>query len=342
MKKLIYYITDHGRGHATRSVAIIRELQKLNIEIIIRNSNANNFLQNSLPDIKIIPGLTDIGPDIKSNGISIDKQKTEITINNWIDRLNKISKAESEIIKKIEPDLIISDISAMPFLAATKTNTNSIAISNFSWYDVLKFLPSNKLEFLKDAYDKASFAIQIPLGTSMEHFKNKQKIGLVSRIPSLSKKKIREHFKIMNNEIVVLFALGRSDIEVNCKYLKNVKTLSMNTTVSNSNHIQLSDWNEGQEIVASADLVICKCGYGLISECLTNGIPFCYVSDDNHIEQQAISNELYKMGLDNRISFDDLKNFEINEKYKKIMATAQKKSLDNESATNLILQHLKN
>ena len=230
----------------------------------------------------------------------------------------------------------------MPFLAASKTNNNSIAISNFSWYDVLKFLPSSKLEFLKDAYNKATFAIQLPLGTSMEHFKLKQKIGLVSRILSLPKKKIREQLKIKDNEIVILFALGGSDIEVNCKNSKNVRILSMNTTVSNSNHIQLSDWNEGQEIVAAADLVICKCGYGLISECLTNGIPFCYVSDDNHMEQQAISKELYKIGLDNRISFDDLKNFEINEKYEKIMASAQKKSLDNESAINLILQYLKN
>lgn len=342
MKKLIYYITDHGRGHATRSVAIIRELQKLDIEVIIRNSNVVNFLQHSLPGTKIISGLTDIGPSLNNDGVSIDEQKSKIAIKNWIDKLDETSSTESQIIKKHEPDLIISDISAMPFLAAAKANKNSIAISNFSWYDVLKFLPTNALEILRDAYDKSNLAIQLPIGTPMTHFKTKRKIGLVSRVSSSPREELRKKFKIRSNDIAILFALGGSDVQVNCKYSENIKILSMNTIITNPNHVRLSDWDEGQEVVASADLVICKCGYGLISECLTNGVPFCYVSDDNHLEQQAMSQELSKMGLINRVSFDDLRNFEMNEKYEKIMANVRKEPIDNISAVKNIFEFLKN
>ena len=72
MKKLIYYITDHGKGHATRSVSIIRKLQEYDLDIIIRNSNAINFLQKSLPGIQIKEGLTDVGPILNSDEISIN------------------------------------------------------------------------------------------------------------------------------------------------------------------------------------------------------------------------------------------------------------------------------
>ena len=38
MKKILYYVTDHGLGHLTRSISIIREFDE-NVEFIIRNSN---------------------------------------------------------------------------------------------------------------------------------------------------------------------------------------------------------------------------------------------------------------------------------------------------------------
>ena len=47
MKKIIFYITDHGKGHATRSIAIIRELQK-DYEVIVRNSNSEDLIKQSL------------------------------------------------------------------------------------------------------------------------------------------------------------------------------------------------------------------------------------------------------------------------------------------------------
>ena len=46
MKKIFYYITDHGKGHATRSIAIIKELQK-NFDVFIRNSIAQDMIQSA-------------------------------------------------------------------------------------------------------------------------------------------------------------------------------------------------------------------------------------------------------------------------------------------------------
>ena len=38
MKKILYYVSDHGKGHATRSIAIIQEMLKHNIEVNVRNT----------------------------------------------------------------------------------------------------------------------------------------------------------------------------------------------------------------------------------------------------------------------------------------------------------------
>ena len=96
MKKIVYYITDHGKGHATRSVAIIRELQKLGIDVIVRNSNCKELIQNSIPGINIISSRTDVGLVVKKDGISVDKDKSKYEMNDWIQSLNKNARKEKE------------------------------------------------------------------------------------------------------------------------------------------------------------------------------------------------------------------------------------------------------
>jgi len=49
----------------------------------------------------------------------------------------------------------------------------------------------------------------------------------------------------------------------------------------------------------------------MISECITNGIPFLYISDNNHLEQKVISEKLIKKGFSNRIIKKDLDNIVI-------------------------------
>jgi len=124
LKTILYYITDHGLGHASRSVAIIRELQKFDVRIILRNSNNINFLKSSLPSIEILDGVTDVGPVIAKDGISIDKQKSRLALKNWIEDMDENIKKEKDLIIKYNANLVISDISAVPLNAANLAKKN--------------------------------------------------------------------------------------------------------------------------------------------------------------------------------------------------------------------------
>jgi uncharacterized protein (TIGR00661 family) len=337
MKKIIYYITDHGLGHATRAVALIRELQSLNYEIIVRTSINENFIQKSLSRIKIQSGITDVGPTINDDGMSIDVTKSKPNIEKWIEEIPKIACKEIDFLKKTNPSLVISDISAMPFFATKRLNITSLAISNFSWYDGLKFLSSEHLNSLKNFYDYADYAIKLPFGTPMKHFKNRIETGILTRKPTSSELEIREKFGLNKQDFVITIALGNSkkslffDFGNNCKIIsfdKNIKT--------DSALIQLDNWIEGQDIISISNLVICKCGYGLISECVTNGIPFYYVYDTEHLEQKSISDELNSKNIGNVIS---LKNTEPNYFSMQSINKLQfppKEKIDNKNIVNTI------
>ena len=89
----------------------------------------------------------------------------------------------------------------------------------------------------------------------------------------------------------------------------------LETPINSDNVKYIKPWIEGQNIVSASDLVICKCGYGMISECLTNETPFLYISDDNHLEQKAISEQLEEMGFENRLTEKDLDNLVLNKEF---------------------------
>ena len=342
MKKILYYITDHGKGHATRSIAIIQEILKYNIEVIVRNTNALDFFKQSLPDTKIIPGRTDVGSTIKKDGFSIDKIETKKNQIKWIHDFEKNLLGEKQIVNKINPDLIVSDISAIPFLVSKKVSVPSIAISNFSWYDVLNFLPSTELAELKSAYDAADLAIQLPLGTSMNHFDNKIKVGLVSRTSNLSKQQFNKMFGMNGYKHSVLFALSGSNFRISYKKSKNVKVFTMNTKVEGTlDHDDYTNFINGHDLVSNSDLVICKCGYGVISECLTSGVPFYYIVDDEHIEQKSISHELERMGLTNRITLNDINDIILSEDKLESLKSLHKPN-DITNIVNKLIEFIKN
>jgi uncharacterized protein (TIGR00661 family) len=342
MKRVLYYITDHGRGHATRSIAIIKELQKCNIDVIIRNSNLENFLKNSLQNTKILSGKTDIGPKIKPDGFSIDIKKSKKDIHFWIKDLKNTAEMENENISKIKPDLIISDISVMPFLTAKNNKINSIAISNFSWFDVLKFLDSLDLEILKNTYNFSDLAIQLPFGTSMSHFKNKIKVGVVARKPTRSIKNIRNKLKLKDHESLVSFATGESKVKINCDFKKDVKILCMDSKITGPNIIKLPKSIPSQDAISASNLVIGKCGYGLISECSTNGIPFYYLGDNNHLEQNAMMKEISKSKIGKRISLAELENINFNNEIIKNLPKVTNLPFDNQNVSNKINEFLYN
>jgi len=303
-------VTDHGLGHATRTVALIRKLECLNFKFILRTSQNELFFKKSLKNLEIFSGKTDEGPIINKDGISINKIKSKIKIENWIENIPKTAKKELVFLKKINPDLVISDISPMPFLATNSLKIPSVAISNFSWYDVLNFISRKHQNLLKTFYDYADYALKLPFGTPMDHFKNKINCSLLVRNNTSSKIKLRKELGFTKHDFLITIALGNHNKLFKLNFDDNHKIISFDRNIKTNNKLlYLENWIEGQNIISISDLVICKCGYGLISECIANKIPFYYVYDENHLEQKAMNDELILKSIGKKLS---LKNLETN------------------------------
>lgn len=310
--KILYYVTDHGLGHASRTVAIIRELKKKKIQITIRSNDPFGFLKKSLPEIKIISGQTDFQPIMsKKNGMLFNQSKTKTNLSNWIKQMPELIKKESIIIKKIQPNIIVSDVSFMPILTAYENGIQSILVSSFVWNESLK-ISNNLKNYIKNSYKNADVVLRLPLGTPM-NFQNIHKMGIVARHPTLSRKQIRKRLGVKPNEKLILISLSGKE-KIRLKYSKHIKILDV-SDYSTIKKNDVKNLTEGQNLIAAADLVICKCGYGFVSECLTNKTRFFYVLEPKHIEANSIHKELQKLGMKNKISVKFLLKTIINDEF---------------------------
>ncbi len=301
--KILYYVTDHGLGHSTRTVAIVRELLK-HSDVIIRSNDPYQLLKKSLPNTKIFHGLADFLPvmDLK-NTMKFQKKKTTELMLCWVKQMPILVQNESKFVQRIKPDLIISDMSFMPIIVSKENNIKSIVISNFVWNDVLD-LPQNITKFIYDSYTNATKIIKLPFGTNMK-FKNTVSLGLAARKITVKKEEIRNNLGVKRKQKLVLLSIGNLVTKLTINNSQNMKIIDL-SDYEKIRKLKNLDLTEGQNLINAADLVICKCGYGFISECLTLGTNFNYLLDRNHKEALQIHNGLIDNGLNNEIKIKQI------------------------------------
>lgn len=309
MKRIIIYVSDHGYGHASRTVALVRNLLKRkNSEITIKNSSAYNFLKTSLPRTTIEKIITDVGPlyDWTKNKVDMD-----LTISNYLKFIKNeqswISK-ESSSFKKKPADLIIADISPMALRLAEQVRCQALSISNFSWIDILEKLPAhqnkkNVLEWLKESFPLAEFAIKLPLSMKLHGYPRIKESGLLSRNLTSSRKNILQNFGMGTYPISSY--LGEYKTKIFTKNRStNVIELRGGNIFLNDKRIK-NEFYEGQNIVAISQLVVTKIGYGIMSDCLKFRRPMILISRGNYPENESLRKEIEKFSIAKILDIND-------------------------------------
>ncbi len=349
MKRIVIYVSDHGFGHASRVIGLVRQLQQRNCEIIIKNSNAYDFLKSHLPNNKIIKLKTDVGPisDIFSN--NPDYEKTFSLYDNWINDQQKWLNKEIKFYKNKKIDLIISDISPISIKLANILHIPSVTIANFTWIDILEKFPHNKnknkiLNWLKDSSEMTDLCIKTPLHMKLNGMKRTKKCSLLCRNITKSNKDILKKLKLNHKPITVYFgnnSLPKINITTN-KLKTNIIYLLQNNIKINNKIIKNRE--ESQNIISASNLVISKPGYSIISECINSLCPIFLIPRKNYPEDKVLYEQSKKLGIaqildlekeNNSIkitefNFKELRNNIKVEQIKKIQELPKASSLINE------------
>lgn len=323
MKKIAYFISSHGFGHAARASAVMNELNKLGkYQFVIFSEVPIWFFQETLKflfDYKIYK--TDVGL-IQNDPFNEDLKETIKALEKIFpvasDELLELSK----ILFKLKIDLVICDISPIGILAANSASIPSLLIENFTWDWIYKPYQEQFPEFtrfsnyLQEIFNKSSFHLQT------EPICNRRKkyplINPIFREPTKKRTQVRNELGVGQNELLVLITMGGIPFiipdSLSFTGYKNLKIVIPGANVKNEtvfeNILFLPHHHHyfHPNLVHASDIVIGKIGYSTIAETFSADLPFLFISRkgfresfylEEFVKKRMIGKEIKHNFLDN-------------------------------------------
>src|SRR5439155_27203788 len=132
---LVFYISGHGFGHATRDLEVISHLQQQHpeIRIVIRSSVPPWFVERSTRgSVEIQSCETDTGV-AQIDSLQLDERATVKRAQAFYRDFAARVEIEARVLGDLGASLVVGDIPPLAFAAAARVRVPSIALANFTW-----------------------------------------------------------------------------------------------------------------------------------------------------------------------------------------------------------------
>jgi L-arabinokinase len=297
-------------------VAICNELSK-NVRITFRTTLPEAFFRKEVRrDFSYAPASFDCGC-IQKDSLSIDIEKTLFTYRAIAARNVSLLESEAQWCKTQKADAIVSDIVPFAFDVAQACGIPSAAVANFTWYDIYKqyvlLFPGYQPELDKilAQYASATLALALEPAMPMTFFKKFKAVPLVgrqgrNRRAEIVKKYARgalaadKHLGLMyfGQPGIAGLDLGKLPDFIDWEFLG---ISLIHDAPSNYHCVPKTDFSY-QDLAASADLMICKIGYGAVTEAMIHGTPMLYLPRDDFAEYPFLDAAVRSWGGGYRLS----------------------------------------
>src|SRR5690606_20000635 len=137
-RPVIYYVSGHGLGHASRACQVIKALPAHQPVIVKSMAPADFFRRESgRPDLAVVPKRFDIGAVQKSNR-EIDWGQTLAQAGELLEQSEAIAQDEAKYLLKVNAAGVVCDVPPLPLYAASLAGIPACLVANFTWVDIYK------------------------------------------------------------------------------------------------------------------------------------------------------------------------------------------------------------
>lgn len=273
---ILFYITNHGYGHASRNVPIMEELIKRGNKIYVKSDDIRiDFLKRNLSDynnIQYYDDICEVGLILEAGRMKPDVETMRLAIEDDKKKWPEIIERESLFIKNNRIQLVVSDTVAVGIRAAKRAGVKSIIVGNFDWALIYSAYYKKEIwNHYLESYKMAEMAIWYELHNKKIdcHNENCVEASLLSRSIDYSE---AERIKESYDRPIVFVSLGGSaalekKIDVSNLEYEFIVTQGLNLCGDNV-HVLPSDMINTMDYIAASKYVISKGGWSTVAEIL--------------------------------------------------------------------------
>ena len=332
---IVFYVSGHGFGHASRSVEVINAIlaRRPETRIGVRTA-APRWLFDLTVKGKITFSTleTDTGV-VQIDALTLDEADSIRRASAFHSDLVTRAASETRVLRELGAGLIVGDVPPLAFAVGASAGIPSIAISNFTWdwvyadYPRVRLAPS-LLPSIRGAYSKASMALRLPMWGGFESFSNVKDIPFIARHATRTREEVCKALRLPTDKPIVLASFGGyglpgldTDLVAKFKKYTTVTTANlpmgrgrkeMPTAERKGSFISVNEeamYDAGvryEDLVGAAEVVVTKPGYGIIAECIANDAAILYTSRGHFPEYDVLVEEMPKYARSAFIGHDDL------------------------------------
>jgi hypothetical protein len=332
---IVFYVSGHGFGHASRTIEVINA-------ILVRRPETRIGVRTAAPrwlfDLTVKGKVTfstletDTGV-VQIDALTLDEADSIRRASAFHSDLVTRAASETRILRELGAGLIVGDIPPLAFAVGAAAGIPSIAIGNFTWdwvyadYPRVRLAPS-LLPAIRGAYARASMALRLPMSGGFETISNVKDIPFIARHATRTREEVCKILKLPADKPIILASFGGyglpgldTDALAKLKKYTAITTANlplgrgrkeMPTAERKGSFVSLNEeamYDAGvryEDLVGAAEAVVTKPGYGIISECIANDSAILYTSRGHFPEYDVLVDELPKYTRSAFINHDDL------------------------------------
>ena len=307
---VVFYISGHGFGHASRDIELVRTIcgRRRDARIIVRSTVPRwLFAPADGASVEVQALETDTGL-VQIDSLSFDEEKTAREAARFYAEFERRAAIEAELLAGVRADLVVGDIPPLAFAAAERAGVPSVALGNFTWdwiygvYEAFERIAPDVIPSIRSAYATATQALRLPLHGGFEPMSDVTRdIPFIARQSTRDAADTRRQLGVGNDRPVVLASFGGYGAQLPADALRRSERFTFIEIPR-----EPPPGLRYQDLVAAADVVVSKPGYGIVSECVANDTALLYTSRGRFIEYDLFVEEMPRILRCKYISQEDL------------------------------------
>jgi len=293
--QIVFYISGHGFGHAARDVEVINAIarERRDARFVVRTTVPRWFFTGARTPLDVQPLETDTGL-VQIDSLRFDEHETAARAAAFYRDFGRRVDAEAKVLRAGGADLVVGDIPPLAFAAAERAGVRSVALGNFTWdwiyrmYPAFNTLAPDVIPTIRAAYAKAGSALRLPFHGGFEALTAViEDIPLIARRSRRDPADTRRLLGVDDDRPVVLASFGKYGAALPYEAMRDGGEFTLLTVDQDPPH-----GLEYPDLVAAADVVISKPGYGIVSECIANDTALLYTSRGRFVEYDLLVAEM--------------------------------------------------
>lgn len=316
IRRIAFFLTGHGFGHGVRNTALIEALPS-SVEPVIFTSLPEGFFREELHrSYRVVPCEIDCGC-LQNSTVDVDIEATLSTYAEIESRREALIAAFSARLREMEADLVVGDIPPLAFPIARAAKIPSVALYNFTWADIYRPYVGSRPRYRgMVARMEADYALADRRIRLFPHLEGGipgavEDVGLLCRPGMSRRREFAERLGVDPARKWALVYVGSHGLDgVAWASLSRYKDWEfmglypLRGAPDNYTHIVKDPSFRYADLTASCDLVIGKLGYGLVTECLSQGKPVLFLGRADFAEYPMLKALLESRGLGREIPLE--------------------------------------